>query len=68
MKDSSIIYLLLYVNDMLVATMNKTDVARMKEILNAEFDMNDLGAASRILGIEIQRQPFFDSESYIERF
>ena len=47
------IYLLLYVNDMLVAIKNKNDVNRLKEMLNLEFDMKDLGEARKTLGMEI---------------
>ena len=51
LDDGSMIYLLLYVDDMLVATKNKTDVARLKELLSSEFDMKDLGPAKKILGM-----------------
>lgn len=45
------IYLLLFVDDMLVATKSKADVARFQKMLNLEFDMKDLGANH--LGIKI---------------
>src|SRR3954464_4524879 len=53
--DNSFVILLLYVNDILIASNNVEDVMRVKAELNKEFDMKDLGAASRILGIDIRR-------------
>ena len=47
------IYLLLYIDDMLVAMKSKVDVARLKKMLNLEFDMKDLGAAWKISSMEI---------------
>ena len=52
---NSFVILLLYVDDILITTNNAKDVMKVKAELNKEFDMKDLGAASRILGIEIQR-------------
>jgi len=46
-------YLLLYVNDMLIAARNKTHVQKLKVHLKKEFDMKDLGEAKKILGMEI---------------
>ena len=54
--DDGMIYLLLYVDDMLVATKNKSDVVRLKELLSSEFDMKDLDPAKKILGIEIYKE------------
>lgn len=48
-------YLLLYVNDMLIASVSKTEIQSLKHQLNYEFDMKDLGEAKRILGMEIER-------------
>ena len=42
-------------DDILIASNNVEDVMRVKAELNKEFDMKDLGGASRILGIDIQR-------------
>ena len=49
------IYLLLYVNDMLIAARNKTHVQKFKAQIKKEFNMNDLGEAKKILGMEITR-------------
>ena len=48
-------YLLLYVNDMLIAAKSKEEIIIVKEQLNSEFKMNDLGATKKILGMEILR-------------
>ena len=48
-------YLLLYFNDMLIAAKSKEEITIVKEQLNSEFEMNDLGATKKILGMEILR-------------
>lgn len=53
--DGSYIYLLLYVDDMLVASKNKQEIRLLKEKLNQVFEMKDLGCAKKILGMEIRR-------------
>ena len=58
LKDSdteSIIYLLLYVDDMLIACKSKVEIVKVKEMLKGEFEMKDMGPASKILGMEILR-------------
>lgn len=57
-NDGSLIYLLLYVDDMLVAVRSKLEVAKIKEQLSAEFDMKNLDATKRILGMEIKAISF----------
>ena len=47
------ISLLLYVDDMLIAVKDKKKVSKLKEILKKEFEMKDLGPATRILGMDI---------------
>ncbi|KAE8721370.1 hypothetical protein F3Y22_tig00016115pilonHSYRG00011 [Hibiscus syriacus] len=48
-------FLLLYVDDMLIAAKNMDDVIGLKTLLSQEFDMKDLGAVKKILGMEICR-------------
>ena len=48
-------YLLLYVNDILIVAKNKKHIQKLKAQLKKKFDMNDLGEAKKILGIEITR-------------
>ena len=54
-KNEKPIYLLLYVDDMLLASQSMTEIARVKRFLNLEFEMKDLGHAKKILDIEITR-------------
>lgn len=70
--NQSFVYLLIYVDDMLVAAKNKRDIQIVKDQLNVEFGMKDLGAARKILGMEIRRNRkastlFLSQESYIEK-
>jgi hypothetical protein len=51
--NGSTIYLLLYVDDMLIAAKDKSEIAKLKAQLNLEFEMKDLGAAKKILGVEL---------------
>lgn len=50
------VYLLLYVDDMLLASRDKLEINKLKQQLKTEFEMKDLGAAKRILGMEISRR------------
>ena len=49
------IYMLLYVDDILIASNSKSQVAELKQILSSEFEIKDLGDAKKILGMEITR-------------
>jgi len=53
LSDDSTMYLLLYVDDMLVAANNMQAIDALKKELSIKFEMKDLGAAKKILGIEI---------------
>ena len=55
LNDDSFIFLLLYVDDMLIAAKSIVEVNKLKVLLNREFDMKDLGAAKKILGMEIHK-------------
>jgi creatinine amidohydrolase/Fe(II)-dependent formamide hydrolase-like protein len=48
-------YLLLYVDDTLIASHDKSLIDKLKAQLSHEVDMKDLGSAKKILGMEIQR-------------
>ena len=50
-------FLLLYVDDMLIAVKSMSEVNKLKISLSSrEFDIKDLGAAKKILGIEIHKE------------
>ena len=55
LQDGSFIYLILYVDDMLIASRNQGEICRLKAQLSKEFEMKDLGEAKKILGMEIAR-------------
>ncbi|KAE8674962.1 hypothetical protein F3Y22_tig00111708pilonHSYRG00377 [Hibiscus syriacus] len=55
LKDGSFIFLLLYVDDMLIASKSQKEIDKLKAQLNQEFEMKDLGEAKKILGMEISR-------------
>ena len=50
------VFLLLYVDDMLIASKSRVEINTLKTLLKTEFDMKDLGAARRILGMDIFRE------------
>jgi hypothetical protein len=50
-----LIYLVLYVDDMLLIGNNKEIIQDVKTQLSSKFDMKDIGAANFILGMEIKR-------------
>ena len=49
------IYLLLYVDDMLIASRSMVRIKDLKAELSREFDIKNLGKTQRILGMEISR-------------
>ena len=55
LRGGAYIYLLLYVDDMLVASISRSAIDELKVQLSNEFEMKDLGEAKRILGMEIGR-------------
>ena len=50
-----VIYLVLYVDDMLLVGNDKEIIQDLKTQFSSKFDMKDLGAANYILGMEIKR-------------
>lgn len=69
-SSGGVVYLLLYVDDMLLANKDKSEIKKLKDLLNAEFEMEDLGCAKSILGMDIIRDRsagtlFVSQERYI---
>lgn len=52
-SKNQFIYLLLYVNDMLIVSKDMKQINHLKVLLSTEFEMKDMGEAKRILGMEI---------------
>lgn len=66
------IYLLLYVDDMLVASKSMVEIEKVKKLLSGRFEMKDLGCARRILGMDIHRDRAagvltLSQSSYVEK-
>ncbi|KAM2436809.1 hypothetical protein ACFX1W_013989 [Malus domestica] len=55
LQDGSFIYLLIYVDDMLIASKNVEKIEKLKKQMKNEFEMKDLGEAKKILSMEITR-------------
>lgn len=53
--ENSVVILFLYVYDILIESNLVEEVMRVKGELNQEFKMEDLGAATSILGIDIKK-------------
>lgn len=69
--DGSFIYILLYVDDMWIATKDKVEVGKVKTQLSEKSDMKDLGVA-KILGLEILSDKkadrlYLSQKRYIEK-
>ena len=67
-----IFFLLLYVDDMLIAARSMKEINKLKTLLRKEFDMKDLGGAKKILGMEIHRDRaskrlWLSQHSYVEK-
>lgn len=54
-EEGCVLFLLLYVDDILIASSSKEEISKLKDQLNSEFEMKDLGNAKRILGMDIVR-------------
>ena len=56
LDDGSSIFLLLYVDDMLIVAKSMSEVNKLKIMLIREFNMKDLGTAKKILRMEIFKE------------
>ena len=54
-EDTCITIIALYVDDLLIACSQLASLTELKKQLTAQFDMEDLGEASFILGVDIRR-------------
>jgi len=55
LSDGEYIYLLLYVDDSLIASKSISAINKLKNQLSSEFEMKDLGEAKRVLGMKIDK-------------
>ena len=70
-NGSVYVYLLLYLDDMLLASKDRRVIEELELLLNSEFEVKDLGQAKKILGVEIGRNMksgliFLSQESYLK--
>ncbi|KAL5579868.1 hypothetical protein UlMin_012310 [Ulmus minor] len=71
-QEMCALYLLLYVDDMLLISDSAEEIKSLKHKLSSEFDMKDIGKARRILGMEIIRNRIsrvlsLKQSSYLEK-
>ena len=52
-KGKNIIYLLIYLDDLLICSKDKNKIQKVKNLLSDRFEMKDLGEISEYLGIEV---------------
>ena len=48
-------YLLLYVDDMLIASKSISAIDKLKKDLSSRFKMKDIGEVKKVVGMEIKR-------------
>jgi hypothetical protein len=71
-SGSKICFLVLYVDDILLATNDKGLLYEVKQFLSKNFNMKDMGEASYVIGIKIHRDRFrgilgLSQETYINK-
>lgn len=71
-SSGGVVYLLLYVDDILLANKDKGEIKKLKDLLNVEFEIKDHGCAKRILWMDIIRDKsvrtlFVGQERYIPK-
>ncbi len=72
LANGSFIFLLLYVDDMLIAEKDKFEIRRLTAKINSKFEMKNLGVAKKTLGMEIYRdrsssRVFLSQQKYVEK-
>ena len=72
-KNGKYIFLILYVDDILLASSDVSLLQETKKFLSSNFDITDLGEASYVLGIEIHRDRNngvlgLSQKAYLEKF
>lgn len=72
LTNDKYIYILLYVDDMLIACKKKIEIDSLKRLWSFAFDMKDLRRARKILGMEIIQKRsegsiLLSQEKYIRR-
>ncbi|KAM0959035.1 hypothetical protein ACFX2C_024262 [Malus domestica] len=55
LQDEFFVYLLIYVDEMLIASKNVEEIERLKKQMKNEFEMKYLGEVKKIIGIKINK-------------
>ena len=69
-NNGKIVILLLYIDDVLITGDDKEAITKLKQKLQHEFEMMDLGEAQQYLGVEISRHSsgiFLNQKGYISK-
>ncbi|KAF3665269.1 Retrovirus-related Pol polyprotein from transposon TNT 1-94 [Capsicum annuum] len=71
-SNGSFVYLLLYIDDMLIAAKDMREIIKVKAQLSKEFNMKNLGAAKKIISMEIPKDRdnsklYLSQKRYIEK-
>ncbi|CAM8914720.1 unnamed protein product [Rhodiola kirilowii] len=71
-KSGLILYLFMYVYDILIMSNSELEITKIKKELSSNFDMKDLGIAKKISGINIVRNKpnkmmFLSQSDYIDK-
>lgn len=69
-KNQTVLHVLLYVDDFIIASNCMEELEKTKEILMRKFQMRDMGDLSYFLGISITRTDgnlYLDQSAYIDR-
>lgn len=66
------VYLLIYVDDILIASKSRPEIKELKLLLSSEFEMKHLGEAIKILGMNIKRDKkkhelFLNQDTYLRK-
>lgn len=64
---SVFVLILLYVDDILLASSSKIEILKVKTALGNEFKMKDLGMAKKILGMQLTRDRSSKLSSYLKK-
>ncbi|TPX49026.1 DNA-directed DNA polymerase [Synchytrium endobioticum] len=55
LENNEVLYLILYVDDILIASRSRSSMERVKEMLRAIVKLKDLGPVKTFIGIEVKR-------------
>lgn len=69
-EEGKIVYIIIYVDDLLIAGRNEEEIQLIADKLNKHFQLSDLGVLKHYLGIQIEKEKdvfHINQEKYIEK-